>query len=316
MVRFAQTNGYERDDEKPFVWRYRDYVIAAFNEDKPYDRFVLEQLAGDEMEDVSDESIIATGYYHLGVWDDEPDDKAAAIEEGLDDVLRTTAETFLGLTIGCARCHDHKFDPIPQTDYYRMLAFVRNIAPYGKDKQHTHWELNPDAVLTPLATMAEAERWRGRQAELKAQIDQLRNGLASQSPGDKEKTEKAIAQAGEGTRLRSVRAGALGARAWSGAGADQSFDSRQPLDAGRRSEARFSRRARGDASRDPPRFFHAGRYPVEARHLVEIGGGADQRSTAGFGRMDRRSGPSADRASARQSPLAASFRSRHRVDAQ
>jgi hypothetical protein len=137
VVRFAQTNGYERDDEKPHAWRYRDYVIKALNDDKPFDRFILEQLAGDELDQVTDESVTATAFYRLGVWDDEPDDKRQAEYDNLDDMLSVTSTAFLGLTLGCARCHDHKFDPIPQEDYYSMLAFLRNIRPYrapGKDK--------------------------------------------------------------------------------------------------------------------------------------------------------------------------------------
>ncbi|MEM7384099.1 MAG: PSD1 and planctomycete cytochrome C domain-containing protein [Verrucomicrobiota bacterium] len=132
VVRYAQTNGYERDDEKPFSWRYRDYVIEAFNEDKPYDRFILEQLAGDELPDAGEEGLIATGFYRLGVYDDEPDDKRAAEFDGLDDILKTTTETFIGLTGGCARCHDHMFDPVSQNDYYHLLAFFRNVTPYNR----------------------------------------------------------------------------------------------------------------------------------------------------------------------------------------
>ena len=135
VVRYAQTNGYERDDEKPNAWRYRDYVIAAFNSDKPYDRFILEQLAGDELTDGGDEGLIATGFYRLGVFDDEPDDKRAAEFDGLDDMLRTTSETFLGLTVGCARCHDHMFDPISQVDYYELASFFRNVRQYQKPQR-------------------------------------------------------------------------------------------------------------------------------------------------------------------------------------
>jgi hypothetical protein len=131
VARFAQTNGYERDDEKPDAWRYRDYVIRAFNADKPFDRFVRENLAGDEMNPATDDSLTATAFYRLGVWDDEPDDRRQAEYDDLDELLSTTGSAFLGLTIGCARCHDHKFDPIPQEDYYSLLAFVRNIKPYG-----------------------------------------------------------------------------------------------------------------------------------------------------------------------------------------
>lgn len=127
LVRYAETNGYERDGAKNNVWRYRDYVIQAFNQDTPYDRFVIEQLAGDEMEQPTAESITATGFYRLGVWDDEPVDREQARYDGLDDVISTSSQAFLGMTIGCARCHDHKLDPIPQTDYYRMLAFFRNL---------------------------------------------------------------------------------------------------------------------------------------------------------------------------------------------
>jgi hypothetical protein len=130
VVRFAQTNGYERDSEKPNAWRYRDYVIQSFNDDKPYDRFVLEQLAGDELDPATDAARTATAFYRLGVWDDEPDDLRQAEFDNLDDMLSTTGEAFLGLTLGCARCHDHKFDPISQEDYYSLLAFLRNIKPY------------------------------------------------------------------------------------------------------------------------------------------------------------------------------------------
>lgn len=130
VVRYAQSNGYERDDEKPDSWRYRDYVIDAFNQDKAYDRFVLEQIAGDELPDAGDPGLIATGFFRLGVHDDEPDDKRAAEFDALDDMLKTTTETFLGLTAGCARCHDHMFDPVSQRDYYELLAFFRNVQPY------------------------------------------------------------------------------------------------------------------------------------------------------------------------------------------
>ena len=177
LVRFAQTNGYERDDEKPFAWRYRDYVVRAFNDDKPFDRFVVDQLAGDEIPNISHDSIVATGFYRLGVWDDEPDDKQAAQYEELDDILRTTSETFLGLTIACARCHDHKFDPIPQADYYRLLAFFRNLQPYGKDKSQTHWELDPSAVFTPLATPQSLERWRTARQAIERQIAKTKERL-------------------------------------------------------------------------------------------------------------------------------------------
>lgn len=131
LVRYAETNSYERDDAKPHVWRYRDYVIRSFNDDKPYDQFIREQLAGDELEDSGPDAIIATGYYRLGRWDDEPADPLLAWYDDVDDIITTTSQTFLAMTVNCARCHDHKIDPIPQSDYYRMVAFFRNVRRYG-----------------------------------------------------------------------------------------------------------------------------------------------------------------------------------------
>src|SRR5262249_16478055 len=90
LVRYADSNGYQRDALKPRVWRYRDYVIRAFNDDKPYDRFVLEQLAGDELPDATPESVIATGMLRLGPWDDEPADPAADRFDQIDDIVSTT----------------------------------------------------------------------------------------------------------------------------------------------------------------------------------------------------------------------------------
>jgi hypothetical protein len=122
VARYAESNGYERDGAKPNAWRYRDYVIDSFNRNKPYDRFLTEQLAGDELLDRSAETQIATTFLRLGTWDDEPAEPKMDRYDQLDDVLGTTAAAFLGVTLRCARCHDHKFEPFSQTDYYRILA--------------------------------------------------------------------------------------------------------------------------------------------------------------------------------------------------
>jgi hypothetical protein len=122
VVRYAESNGYERDNPKPHAWRYRDYVIAAFNDDKPYAQFVIEQLAGDEIDDSNAESQIATTFLRLGPWDDEPADPMVDRYDQLDDVVGTTTATFLAITLRCARCHDHKFEPFTQRDYSRLLA--------------------------------------------------------------------------------------------------------------------------------------------------------------------------------------------------
>jgi hypothetical protein len=122
VARYAESNGYERDGAKPHAWRYRDYVVDAFNQDKPYDRFLLEQLAGDELQDTDAETQIATTFLRLGTWDDEPAEPLVDRYDQLDDVLGTAATAIMGLTLRCARCHDHKFEPFSQADYYQMLA--------------------------------------------------------------------------------------------------------------------------------------------------------------------------------------------------
>lgn len=134
VVRYAETNGYERDGPKPYAWRFRDYVIKSLNDDKPYDQFIKEQLAGDELPNTSVDAIVATGFYRLGLWDDEPADPKQALFDEMDDIVATTSQAFLGMTMNCARCHDHKIDPIPQADYYKMVAFFADIERFSLDR--------------------------------------------------------------------------------------------------------------------------------------------------------------------------------------
>ena len=130
LVRYAESNGFERDGFKENIWRYRQWVIDAFNEDLPYDEFIRDQLAGDEISPVTKDSLIATGYWNLMQWDDEPADKIQHEFDILDDNLRVTTETFRGMTVGCARCHNHKVDPISQKDYYSLMSFMRGLNRY------------------------------------------------------------------------------------------------------------------------------------------------------------------------------------------
>ena len=123
LVRYGDTSGFEQDPYNLEGWRYRDFVIQAFNDDKPYDRFVKEQLAGDEIWPDDPQARTGTGYYRVNA----NRDMLFKVEdlnrvEKLFDYVDTTSKVFLGLTVGCARCHDHKFDPIPQKDFYRMQA--------------------------------------------------------------------------------------------------------------------------------------------------------------------------------------------------
>lgn len=173
LVRYAESNSFERDNPKPFVWKYRDYVIRSFNNDKPYDQFVMEQLAGDELDEVTSDSIIATGYYRLGQWDDEPADPQLAMFDELDDIIATTSQGLLGLSMNCARCHDHKLDPIPQVDYYRMLAFFRNIKRYGIRSDQSVYENS----LASIATEEEAARHAEVVAQHEARVEELRTKL-------------------------------------------------------------------------------------------------------------------------------------------
>jgi mono/diheme cytochrome c family protein len=191
LVRYAETNGYERDSRKDLMWKYRDYVINSFNEDKSYDRFLMEQLAGDELPDRDAASITATGYYRLGIWDDEPADRPLARYDYLDDILRTTGETFLGMTVGCARCHEHKIDPFPQEDYYSMLSFFVDISPHGKGKTNH----------VPLTTPREKENAQKQKAERQKRIqviqaklnpieEKLLDELAKKNPALRDKAPK------------------------------------------------------------------------------------------------------------------------------
>jgi len=122
LVRFADTCGYERDQLKPNIWKYRDWVINALNSDMGYDQFVTDQIAGDEVTYRDEQSVIATGMIRAGTWNDEPNDPQDYLYTRLEDMVHATTSAFLGLTVKCARCHNHKFDPIPQTDYYRVAG--------------------------------------------------------------------------------------------------------------------------------------------------------------------------------------------------
>ena len=133
VVRFSESQGFERDKIRPDAWHYRDYVIKSFNDDKPYDQFVREQIAGDVIEPVTRESIKATGFLVAGPYDEVGNGQKSNVmrqrvrEEELEDMISAVGQTFLGVTVNCARCHDHKFDPIPQKDYYAVKAVFEGV---------------------------------------------------------------------------------------------------------------------------------------------------------------------------------------------
>ncbi|QDT66805.1 DUF1549 domain-containing protein [Calycomorphotria hydatis] len=127
LVRYADSDGFRADDYRPNAWRYRDYVIRSLNEDKPYDRFVQEQIAGDELFPDDLDAIIATGFYTNGIYEWNARDFVKHWDRMLDEVTDTVGDVFLGVGMQCARCHDHKFDPILQKDYYQLRAFFESI---------------------------------------------------------------------------------------------------------------------------------------------------------------------------------------------
>jgi hypothetical protein len=171
VARYAETNGYEADGERPQAWRYRDYVVRAFNADKPYDRFVTEQLAGDLLarsaESPADraELLIAAGFNRCGPVHQVGGnvDGAVGRQEVLTEMTSAVGAAFLGLTVACARCHDHKFDPIPQADYYRLEAFFSAAQPREID----------------LATPAERADFERRTRALNEQLAPLRKELSA-----------------------------------------------------------------------------------------------------------------------------------------
>ena len=179
VVRFAETNGYERDGAKPNAWRYRDYVIDALNRDKPYSRFLTEQLAGDEIEGSDATAQIATTFLRLGTWDDEPAEPKVDRYDQLDDVLGTAATAFLGITLRCARCHDHKFEPFSQADYYRMLAVFEPLKRPQNDRTDLDRPVGTEAELAAYdASLARtdaefAATWARIEGLIKPEIDRL-----------------------------------------------------------------------------------------------------------------------------------------------
>src|SRR5262245_10208757 len=128
LVRYAESDGFKSDDYRPGAWRYRDYVIQSLNADKPYDRFVQEQLAGDELWPDDPAAIVATGFLRAGIYEYNNRDAFTQWDNMLNDITDTVGDVFLGLGMGCARCHDHKFDPILQRDYYRLQAFCAGLS--------------------------------------------------------------------------------------------------------------------------------------------------------------------------------------------
>ena len=126
LARYAESEGFKADEIRPNAWRYRDYVIKSLNNDKPYDRFIKEQIAGDELRPDDPDARVATAFNRHYPDESNARNLMQRRQEILNDITDTTTAVFMGLTVACARCHDHKYDPIRQSDYYRLQAFFAN----------------------------------------------------------------------------------------------------------------------------------------------------------------------------------------------
>ena len=171
LVRYAESDGYKADDYRQHAWRYRDYVVKSLNADKPYSQFITEQLAGDELylnakpEARNPEHLVATGYFRAGIYEYNNRDVRGQWQRILEDITDTSADVFLGVGLQCARCHDHKFDPLLQKDYYRFQTFFAPLLP-REDL----------LVATPAERAAHDEKlakWEAATADIRAEIEKL-----------------------------------------------------------------------------------------------------------------------------------------------
>jgi len=206
LARYAESNGYEFDEVRPNAWRYRDYVIRAFNADRPFDRFVREQLAGDELFPDDPDALTATGFNLLGPDMTDATSQAQRRQNTLNDMTDTAGLAFLGLTLACARCHDHKFEPLPQTDYYRLQAFFTpavfrhdlSVAAPERRAADAAAQREYDALVKPvreaIAALEEPYRRRLYDARFAKLADEVRTAhltdAAKRTPNQKELVEK------------------------------------------------------------------------------------------------------------------------------
>ncbi|MDB5296083.1 MAG: Planctomycete cytochrome, partial [Phycisphaerales bacterium] len=165
LVRYAESDGFRQDAFRANAYPYRDWLVAAFNADMPYDRFVREQLAGDEVAPGDLKALVATGYLRAGSYEFNQKDAEQQWSEYLNDLTDVTADAFLGLSLGCARCHDHKFDPVLQVDYFKLRAFFAPVLPRD--------DLPLDGPAAAAAHAAEVAAWEARTADLRARIAEI-----------------------------------------------------------------------------------------------------------------------------------------------
>ncbi len=204
VVSYAETDGFKDDDLRPDAHKYRDYVIRSFNADLPYDRFIRQQLAGDELEPDNPEALIATGLNRMYPDETNAADLQQRRQEIHDNLTDSTALTFLGLTVGCAQCHDHKFDPITQVDYFRLQAFFATLLPRDEvpvatreqiekhAQQQAQWEQVTHEIRSELDALLAVKRARAKQGALEKFAPHIR--LAVDTPeGERTCMQKQVA---------------------------------------------------------------------------------------------------------------------------
>ena len=165
LVRYADSDGYSADSYRDEAWRYRDYVVDSFNQNRPYDQFIRQQLAGDELDPKNQKAQIATGFLRHWIYEFNQRDAKSQWDIILNDITDVTGDAFLGLGMSCARCHDHKFDPILQDDYYRLRAFFAPLLPLDEQLAGTPTER--------AAYQAQLEKWQQATTDVRRQIDSM-----------------------------------------------------------------------------------------------------------------------------------------------
>lgn len=270
VVRYADTNGYEMDAERPHAWRYRDYVVRSFNAGKPYDRFLKEQIAGDELYPGDQDALIATGFHRLGPIHlvSGNQDEEMNRQEVLTEMTYGVGSVFLGLTIGCARCHNHKFDPMLQSDYYRLqavfagtagkeidIATAEEKAAHGRAQQDYEARLKP--IKDRIAEIEKPYRERLRAAKVVRLAPALRAALDVPKEQRTEEQQKLAKDAESQVGI-----------SW-----DELVDALKPEDAARRTalRAEMHELARRAPAPPPAAFAVANLAEAAPTHILKIG---------------------------------------------
>ena len=205
LVRFAESDGYKADDFRPHAWRYRDYVVKSFNDDKPYNRFIQEQLAGDELFPGNPDALTGTAYFRNGIYEYNNRDVRGQWQRILEDITDTTADAFLGMGLQCARCHDHKFDPILQKDYFRFQAFFTPLLPRDDlklatpeqraehDAKQQKWEASTASIRAEIAKLTASVKRNTEKSAIEKFIEDVRN-MIDKPPATRTPYEHQIAE--------------------------------------------------------------------------------------------------------------------------